>query len=274
VKQIFNITQTYNANLLRQRNKMKFTKITLHKIYYSLVFSFCSTFTPLPIFQPINAQTLTDQHPIIESSLRTDQDREMDSRRKPLEMLNFIQAKSGMKALDIFSGGGYTAQLLAVAVGPSGQVVAMNTKPSLALQQRLLAHPQSNLIPVVSDLLEITQGASNQFDIITIVNSYHDMVNISPDILATNRRIYDLLKPGGVLIIRDHAAKDGADRSVTKTLHRIEPKSVLIDFESVGFKKINASDEFLKNLQDTKETHSNQMQGIQPEGFIYKFIKP
>ena len=252
---------------------MKFFKIATYEIYFLLSAAINLIFTSLIISMPVNAQTLGEQQQIIQSPVRTEQDREMDTKRKPLEMLNFLQIKSGMKVLDIFSGAGYTAQLLAIAVGPNGQVVAMNTKPNTALQQRLLAHPQSNLTPAVSDLIAISDGASNQFDMITIVNSYHDMVNASPDIIATNKRIYDLVKPGGLLIVRDHAAKEGVGKSVTKTLHRIDPVSVLADFEYVGFKKINASDDFLKNAQDTKEVHSNQMQGSQPEGFIYKLMK-
>lgn len=177
-----------------------------------------------------------------------------------------------MKVLDIFSGGGYTAQLMVLAVGSTGQVVAMNVKPNAALQERLAAHPQSNVMPVVATLQEITAGPNNQFDIITIVNSYHDMVNADPDIAVSDQRIYDLLKPGGVLIVRDHAAKEGAGKSVTKTLHRIEPAAVLFDFEFVGFKKVQEGN-FLKSPQDTKELSSHQMNDIAPEGFIYKFVK-
>ena len=132
---------------------MKFFKLATYEIYFLLSAAINLIFTSLIISMPVNAQTLGEQQQIIQSPVRTEQDREMDTKRKPLEMLNFLQIKSGMKVLDIFSGAGYTAQLLAIAVGPNGQVVAMNTKPNTALQQRLLAHPQSNLTPAVSDLM-------------------------------------------------------------------------------------------------------------------------
>ncbi len=246
----------------------------LYPNFTLLNFIFISSFlTMLTGQECVNAQTLLDPQQIIQNQLRTDQDKVMDTSRQPLNMLNFIQPKEGMKVLDIFSGGGYTAQLMAIAVGQTGQVVAMNLKLNNALQERLLAHPQTNVIPVVASITELAPGNKNQFDIITIVNSYHDMVNASPDIAQTNQRIFELLKPGGVLIIRDHAAATGAGKSVTKTLHRIEPASVVSDFESTGLKKVIEGD-FLKNPKDTKDVPSSQFKETSPEGFIFKFIKP
>ena len=251
---------------------MKFKNTVIDSLrWLALVIGFM--FASMISSQAANVQSMVDPQQIIQSPLRTDQDRAIDVQRKPVDMLNFIQAKPGMKVLDIFSGAGYTTQLMALAVGQTGQVVAMNIRLNAALQERLADHPQSNIMPVIATLQEISAGPGNQFDIITIVNSYHDMINSSPDIVVSDQRIYDLLKPGGVLIVRDHAAKEGAGKSVTKTLHRIEPAAVLFDFELVGFKKVQEGS-FLKSSQDKKELHSYQMNGIAPEGFIYKFIKP
>ena len=53
---------------------------------------------------------------VIESSIRTDQDRRMDAARHPAEFLAFAQVKPGMQVLDVSAGAGYTSQLLALAV--------------------------------------------------------------------------------------------------------------------------------------------------------------
>ena len=82
--------------------------------------------------------------------------------------------------------------------------------------------------------------------------------------------IYQLLKLGGILIVRDHEALEGVGKTATKTLHRIEPAAVIADFEAVGFKKVSEGD-FLKNSQDAKEEHWNKLST--PAGFILKFIK-
>jgi predicted methyltransferase len=218
-----------------------------------------------------HSQSDSDYLQAIKSPIRIEQDLKIDQTRKPLEMLKFIQPKPGMVVLDIFSGGGYTAQLMNLAVGPSGKVWAFNTRPSQALADRLQMHPQSNLIPVVGTLNELLTDSDGRVDIVRIVNSYHDMVNANSEIQITNKRIYDLLKPGGILIIRDHEAKAGAGKSVTKTLHRIDPLSVTQDFESVGFRKIQEGD-FVKISADSKEEHSSKNE-TGTQGFVFKFMK-
>src|SRR5688572_9504074 len=58
---------------------------------------------------------------------RSDADKDNDVRRKARDMLAFIDARPGMRILDVGSGGGYTAELLARVVGPEGRVYAHNS---------------------------------------------------------------------------------------------------------------------------------------------------
>ena len=53
---------------------------------------------------------------------RSAADRTNDLRRKPEQMLAFIGIRPGIIALDLSAGGGYTTELLARAIGPSGTV--------------------------------------------------------------------------------------------------------------------------------------------------------
>jgi len=59
---------------------------------------------------------------IVASPDRSDADRVNDRRRKPEEMLVFIGIRPGITALDLSAGGGYTTELLARTIGPSGAV--------------------------------------------------------------------------------------------------------------------------------------------------------
>ncbi len=59
---------------------------------------------------------------IIASPDRSEADRTNDLRRKPEQMLGFIGIRPGIVALDISAAGGYTTELLARAIGPSGMV--------------------------------------------------------------------------------------------------------------------------------------------------------
>lgn len=59
---------------------------------------------------------------IVASPDRSEADRTNDLRRKPAQMLGFIGIRPGIVALDLSAAGGYTTELLARAIGPSGTV--------------------------------------------------------------------------------------------------------------------------------------------------------
>src|SRR5215213_5151388 len=59
---------------------------------------------------------------IVASPDRSAADRTNDERRKPEQMLGFIGIRPGIVAVDLSAGGGYTTELLARAIGPSGRV--------------------------------------------------------------------------------------------------------------------------------------------------------
>src|SRR6266850_2045811 len=59
---------------------------------------------------------------ILSSPDRTAADRTNDLRRKPEQTLGFIGIRPGIVALDLSAAGGYTTELLARAIGPSGKV--------------------------------------------------------------------------------------------------------------------------------------------------------
>ena len=63
-----------------------------------------------------------DYEAIVASPDRSDPDRQTDQRRQPAKMLAFSGIKPGMKVLDMGAGAGYSTELLARAVGPTGAV--------------------------------------------------------------------------------------------------------------------------------------------------------
>src|ERR1051325_10454620 len=66
---------------------------------------------------------------IIASPDRSEADRTNDLRRKPEQMLGFIGIRPGIVALDLSAAGGYTTELLARAIGPSGKVYGQSRPP-------------------------------------------------------------------------------------------------------------------------------------------------
>jgi predicted methyltransferase len=93
---------------------------------------------------PSPAAALTPQRikEIVASSDRSDADRANDVRRKPAEMLAFIGIVPGMVAVDLSTGGGYTTELIARAVGPTGRVYGQSPT-----RRRTRASPHAARIP-------------------------------------------------------------------------------------------------------------------------------
>jgi predicted methyltransferase len=84
---------------------------------------------------------------ILASPDRRETDRTNDIRRKPADMLTFIGIRPGMVALDVVAGGGYTTELLARAVGPTGRVYGQSAPRNPTPPAVPLATPEGNSHP-------------------------------------------------------------------------------------------------------------------------------
>ena len=196
----------------------------------------------------------------------------MDQSRRPVDFLNLTQVKPGMMVLDVAAGAGYTSQLLALAVGPQGKLFAQISKPSAALDARLLAQPQSNIKVITQAFEELYPSDLPKVDLVTLVLSYHDIVNLPIDRNKMNQAIFNALKPGGHLIVLDHSARSGADLSVTSSLHRIDEQAVIRELTKAGF-KIESESSAWRNAADTREVHSTKMETTS-DRFALRFVKP
>ncbi|MEO8133853.1 MAG: methyltransferase [Betaproteobacteria bacterium] len=226
----------------------------------------CST-TPVPA--PAAAISYAS---VIASPLRTDQDRRMDASRRPGSFLPFTQARPGMRILDVSAGGGYTSQLLAIAVGPTGRVWAQAQKPGPTLQKRLADQPQANLIVVERPFEDPVPEQASNLDLVTIVLNYHDISYLPVDRDKMNARLFAALKPGGHLVITDHAGRSGTGISEGKMLHRIEKDFVVAEVRRAGF-VLEAEDDFLRNPADPRDQSSNDTK-ISSDKFALRFAKP
>ncbi len=209
---------------------------------------------------------------VIQSPVRTDQDRRMDASRHPAEFLAFTQVQSGMRVLDVSAGAGYTSQVLALAVGPAGTVWAQTPRPSPALMKRLEDHPQANLIVVTRPFDDPVPEQIGNLDLITIVLNYHDITYLPVDRARMNERLYAALRAGGHLVVIDHSARSGTGISDGKTLHRIDESVVRSEVQQAGF-VLDAEGEFLRNPADLRDESSNSPK-IPTDKFALRFVKP
>ena len=218
----------------------------------------CASHAPAPDYQALVA-----------SAERSDADRTNDARRQPVQFLAFMDVRPGMTVADISSGGGYTTELLARAVGGTGRVYAHNLKPRL--EERLKKPAMKNVVEVVGPFENPLPDVRN-LDLVTFNFNYHDTTYMTVDRDKMNRAVFAALKPGGRYIIADHSAQPGAGVSVGKTLHRIEEAAVQREVEAAGFKLV-AEGGFLRNPNDPRTAPVTNP--AQPnDEFVLKFVKP
>jgi len=197
----------------------------------------------------------------VENANRSVQDKELDTQRKPVAVLEFFGIKEGMSVLDIFAGGGYYTEILSYLVGEEGRVTLYNNNPwnefvGKAVAKRLAENRLPNVKTHIASTDHIEE-LPGQYDAAIFVLGMHDIyytdeANGWP---ATDRKqflegIYGLIAKGGVLGIIDHNAKAGSDPAVVgKDLHRVDPAIIIKDLEAVGF-KLEAQSDVLENSGD------------------------
>lgn len=213
-----------------------------------------------------------DYSAIIAAADRTPADRQVDARRNPLPLLRFVAPQPGMKVLDLGAGGGYSTELLARAVGPTGVVYAQNARQRDNFEERMHTPAMKNVVSVVRPYEDPAPPEAKSLDLITIFYVYHDIAYMPVDRRQMNRRLYEALKPGGHLVIADHSAQAGAGSSVTKSLHRIEEALLRQEIEAAGF-ALEAEGDFLRNPADPRDKHFSEVIGTPNDRFVLRFVR-
>jgi predicted methyltransferase len=186
-------------------------------------------------------------------------DKSLDAGRNPEQMLAFFGIQPGMKVADLFAAGGYTTELLARAVGPSGTVYSQNPPFPPEFQQveqawteRLKNPVLKNVVAVnksfaADDMLPVPPGS---LDAVIMNMNYHDLVLRSIDRDKVNAAVYKALKSGGAYAIVDHSAKDGSGAKDIE-LHRIDENFLIEEVQKSGF-KLAAESSALRHPEDDR----------------------
>ncbi len=223
------------------------------------------------------AQPAPDYAAIVAAPDRSDADRQADQRREPLPFLVFAAARPGMKVLDMGAGGGYSTELMARAVAPNGIVYAQypadgNQRAKTNFEARMKSPAMKNVVLLSRPFDDPVPADLRDLDLITFLFYYHDTTYMNVDRAEMDRKMFAALKPGGVLVIADHFAKDGAGTSVGKTLHRIEESALRKEIEAAGFRLI-AEGDFWRHPEDTRDFVTFKPT-MPVDNFVLKFQKP
>lgn len=241
-----------------------------------------ATAIALALAAPAATQTIT---PAIQKALanpaRPEADRARDANRKAAELLTFSGIKPGDKVADFIMGGGYWTKILAGLVGEDGRVHAfqpaefISFRAAYATEQDEAVKGLANVTPLRPSLASFS--FAEPLDAVVTVQNYHDLhLKIAPPGFAGTvaKKLYDSLKPGGVLLVVDHVANADPEFKAPDALHRIDPAAARKEIEAAGF----VFDGSLDILRRTDDPHTTNVFAPEIRGktdqFVYKFRKP
>jgi predicted methyltransferase len=235
---------------------------------------------PEPAGEPA-VEVHADLRALLASESRPEEDRARDAGRTPADIVEFLGIEPGMRVMDVIAASGYYTEVLSLAVGPDGQVVAQNPPGVLqmrdgvnekAISARLAEDRLPNVSRLNTNVGEISADGGTYDAAITALN-FHDMYNRGgPEgALASMQAIYAVLKPGGVFGIIDHVGVAGADNA---ELHRIEKALAIETAKTAGF-VVQGDANILANAADdhTQSVFAEGLRG-KTDRFVLKFVKP
>jgi predicted methyltransferase len=129
-----------------------------------------------------------------------------------------------------------------------------------------------NVVHVIRNFDDPIPPDVSGLDLITFFFAYHDVTYMPVDRAKMNEKMFAALKPGGFLVIADHAAKAGDGTTVGKTLHRIEEATLRKEIETAGFKLV-AEGDFLHHPEDPRDVPVFHPE-VPVDEFVLKFQKP
>jgi len=210
----------------------------------------------------------------------------LDAGRHPAEILGFGGLRRGDHALDLYTDTAYYGEIMARAVGPTGNVLGWQpneftqAQTRQALQGVMQRSPNFHVIYSPAAAFSLP---ANAFEFAMINLNYHDTYfdydsprahyHMQPE--AFLRTVFNSLKPGGTIVVVDHVANAGGDsRAVVHALHRIDPATIRADFQRAGFVFDGESD-LLRNPQDdhSKNVFDPAIRG-HTDRVVYRFRRP
>ena len=214
----------------------------------------------------------------IADPLRPPEEVARDPFRDPAAMLAFAEIGPGDRVADVRPGAGYFTRLFAKSVGPTGKVYAFVpdlTAPRENARADALVAAYPNVYRMNGSLE--TMRFPDPLDVIWISQEYHDFALpfFGPaDTVKVNAAMLAALKPGGLLVIVDHAGRPGTRNTEAETLHRIEGAYLRERIEASGF-VFDGESAAVANPADDRTTNvfDSPIRG-RTDQFVYRFRKP
>jgi predicted methyltransferase len=218
----------------------------------------------------------------VASADRPASDSQRDALRKPAELIAFAGIKPGDRVADLIPGKGYFTRIFSKVVGPKGHVFAVVPTEFLKLAPKSSDDAQAigaqsafaNVTAITAPVASLS--TPEPLDVAWTSDNYHDVYGFAGAgaAAALDASVFKALKPGGIFIVIDHAARAGTSATSPQTLHRIDPATVKAQVLAAGF-KLAAESSLLHNPADAHDlvVFSPAIRG-HTDQFVLKFRKP
>ncbi|MGY2378437.1 class I SAM-dependent methyltransferase [Pseudomonas sp. SDO524_S393] len=185
-----------------------------------------------------------------------------DGYRHPQQTLEFFGLGARQTVIEITPGGGWYSEILAPLLNDHGHYIAAVQAASSSayakaseenLKKKLATDPTryGKAQVIEFDPKAPVFGKPGSADTVLTFRNVHNWVEAGTA-PATFKAFYQVLKPGGVLGVEDHRAKDGADLAAIKDSGYLTTAQVVKLATDAGFKLVGQS-EVNANPKDTKD---------------------
>ncbi|MFS2158949.1 class I SAM-dependent methyltransferase [Pseudomonas sp. Pseusp122] len=212
---------------------------------------------------PATAQITDEQYAsVLAGPWRAPQNSVRDSYRHPEQTLKFFGLQHNQTVIEITPGGGWYSEILAPLLKDHGHYIAALQAPSSGdyykksadgLKQKFKTDPEHYAKAgfVEFDPKAPVFGKPGSADRVLTFRNVHNwvMADDAPQMFAA---FFKVLKPGGVLGVVDHRAKDGADLESIKQSGYLPTDYVVKLATDAGF-KLQDQSEINANPKDTKD---------------------
>lgn len=201
-----------------------------------------------------------------EGQHRSESNRGRDQYRHPAETLAFFGIKDGMTAMEIWPGGGWYTEILAPAMRDHGKLIIATWDPEVegqpSYRYELPKKMEENFAqnPEIYDQVTFeyfsppdspSLGDAESLDVILTFRNTHGWISAgqAQDIFNEFARV---LKPGGVLGVVQHRAKEGSDPKLTAKNGYVSEAVVKEIAAKAGF-EFEAASEINANPKDSTD---------------------
>jgi len=222
-----------------------------------------------------DAATIATLDKVLAGEHRSAQNKARDAWRHPKETLTFFGLRQDMTVLEVWpGGGGWYTEVLAPVLREHGHYIAANLDPKSTSQyvqdnlkkfaDKVAARPdlydraKETALQAPNELHPVPDGSVDM--VLTFRNVHNWMGNGSED--AMFKAMYAALKPGGILGVEEHRAKNTEPQDPKAKSGYVRTDYLVALAEKAGFKLIGKS-EINANPKDTAD-HPNGVWSLPP----------